>query len=217
MKKSNENLQKDLYLSYEGTYQGQKNAKMLLSLVKSRLHEPILDIGAGDGSLMIRLKALGRNAVEGIDLAPAVDFVREGSITELPYPSKSFRTIFCTEVIEHLDKEQSIAGLEEVFRVLQPGGVIVATVPDREVMARNNVVCPYCNNGFHRYGHHQAFDKEKICALFAKCGFKVKVVNAYALGAMSVVPFGRFFNFLFKKLNFESVAITLVIVAEKPQ
>lgn len=216
MDDNGEKYQKELYLAYDGPYQGKKTAGVLLPLVKRFLREPILDVGAGDGALVVRLRDLGFQVVEGIDLAPAADFIREGSVTCLPHNNESFLSVFCAEVIEHLNVEQSVNGLKEVFRVLRPGGRIIVTVPDREIMSRNHVACPYCSQEFHRYGHHQVFDSQKIAQLLTKCGFKVQSVKAYALGAMAVVPLGRLFNFIFRRLNFESVAITLVVVAEKP-
>lgn len=216
MDDSSEKYQKELYLAYDGPYQGKKTAGVMLPLVKRFLCEPILDAGAGDGALIVHLRSLGFQAVEGVDLAPAADFIQEGSVTCLPFEGDSFRTVFCTEVVEHLQMEQSVKGLKEIFRVLRPGGLVIVTVPDREAVVRNQVVCPYCNQKFHRYGHHQVFDNKKISQLLTECGFKVRSVKPYALGAMAVVPLGRFLNFVFRRLNFESVAVTLLAVAEKP-
>jgi 2-polyprenyl-3-methyl-5-hydroxy-6-metoxy-1,4-benzoquinol methylase len=216
MNDSSEKYQKELYLAYDGPYQGKKTSSILLPIIKRFVCEPILDVGAGDGALIVQLRNLGFQAVEGIDLAPAADFIREGSVTCLPFNDDSFRTVFCAEVIEHLQTDQSVDGLSEILRVLRPGGRVIVTVPDREVMARNHVVCPYCSQGFHRYGHHQVFDNQKISELLTECGFKVRSVKSYALGAMAVVPMGRLLNFVFRRLNFESVAVTLVAVAEKP-
>lgn len=49
------------------------------------------------------------------------------SITELPFENDSFDLILCLDVLEHL--ENDLAALEELKRVLRPGGLIILSVP----------------------------------------------------------------------------------------
>jgi SAM-dependent methyltransferase len=54
-------------------------------------------------------------------------FFFRGSITSIPVSDDKFDLILCTEVLEHiLDHEQA---LDELARVLQPGGWLLITVP----------------------------------------------------------------------------------------
>lgn len=50
-----------------------------------------------------------------------------GSLTELPYPDASFESCLCTEVIEHIPDHAKAAA--ELARVLKPGGLLLASVP----------------------------------------------------------------------------------------
>jgi SAM-dependent methyltransferase len=50
-------------------------------------------------------------------------------------------------------------GLKEIRRVLVPGGVLIGTVPYHENLAESEVLCPRCNEKFHRWGHQQSFDE----------------------------------------------------------
>ena len=46
----------------------------------------------------------------------------------LPFPDESFRCVLCSQVIEHVPKESPI--LDELCRVLKPGGRLVLGTPD---------------------------------------------------------------------------------------
>jgi len=51
----------------------------------------------------------------------------EGDITNLQFPSDTFDTVICTEVLEHLPNPE--LALQEINRVLKSGGRIITTVP----------------------------------------------------------------------------------------
>jgi ubiquinone/menaquinone biosynthesis C-methylase UbiE len=103
-------------------------------------HDHILDIGCGCGSLLMYLhKRIGfRVTMEGIDVSPMmVDLaerevrrtglagkirIRQGRATELPYIPEMFNVVLSTYVVKHLSDEALCAMLEEVHRVLNPGG-----------------------------------------------------------------------------------------------
>jgi O-antigen biosynthesis protein len=78
--------------------------------------------------------------VTGIDLAddvvdaaraavPEASFVT-GDVRALPFADDSFDLAVCFEVIEHVDEQE--ATLDELRRVLAPGGVLVVSSPNRE-------------------------------------------------------------------------------------
>ena len=96
-----------------------------------------LDLGCGSG---VYLEVLGKicERVTALDLAgayvrqalaqhPAADGV-QGSATSLPFRAESFDVVLATEVIEHLVRPTVL--LDEVQRVLRPGGVAVLTTPN---------------------------------------------------------------------------------------
>jgi len=111
--------------------------KKILSIGSS---DRILDIGCGCGSLLIYLyKKIGfRVPVEGLDVSPAMVAlaereikksglegkirIRQGRGTELPYEDETFEVGLSTYLLKHLSDEALILMLEEVKRVLRPGG-----------------------------------------------------------------------------------------------
>jgi len=107
----------------------------------------ILDAGCGRGETLLACARAGAE-VAGIDYsASAVDLTREslaefpgadirqGSVTDLPWPDASFDRIQFSDVIEHLDPPQTVPALREFRRVLRPGGyLLVHTAPNRLFM-----------------------------------------------------------------------------------
>jgi SAM-dependent methyltransferase len=50
-----------------------------------------------------------------------------GDALQLPFPSNTFDRIIASEVLEHVSDDQ--VALNEIYRVLKPGGTLAATVP----------------------------------------------------------------------------------------
>ncbi|HSK98162.1 MAG TPA: class I SAM-dependent methyltransferase, partial [Euzebyales bacterium] len=70
--------------------------------------------------------ALADRAREEPDVAARVSFLG-ASAAALPFADDSFDTVLLGEILEHLDKPEAV--LDEVARVLAPGGVVAITVP----------------------------------------------------------------------------------------
>lgn len=49
--------------------------------------------------------------------------------TKLPYSNKSFDSVVCISVIEHIDNNQDSKVIQEIWRVLKPGGIVIFTFP----------------------------------------------------------------------------------------
>ena len=207
---------KQKFSQQEAIYQGDLVSKVLYKIVRKYVRDAILDVGAGTGALLTTLQSYGHRRVQGIDLCPKVDFVAPGSITALDFADASFSTVFCTEVLEHLTDEQISCGLQEMHRVLVGNANLIVTVPYNENLAFEIIVCPECRHTFHSRGHIQTFAPGRMEAILGQHGFRPVFSKVYALGAMAKLPLGRFANFIFKRLQYRSIAKTLVIVAQKP-
>ena len=67
----------------------------------------------------------------GLALEPAHDREIKHNLTDpLPYPDASIAKIQAQDVLEHLPFEKVAAVLDEIYRVLQPGGTFRLSVPD---------------------------------------------------------------------------------------
>lgn len=82
--------------------------------------EKVLHIGSGNKRLP------GVTTVDILDL-PGVDIVHDLDVIPWPFKDNEFDLIFTHSVFEHL--EDQVALMEEMARVLKPGGRIIITVP----------------------------------------------------------------------------------------
>ena len=149
---------------------------------KTTPHSPvrILNIGVGNGWLERECKTFGwdvysldpdsaaAKSVSSQDIRPTT-----GTAELLPFKDSCFDIVFCSEVLEHLDDKQIGPATQEIARVLKAGGLMVGTVPFREDLNENMVVCPCCGEYFHRWGHHQSFDKPAMRQLLETAGLRV--------------------------------------------
>ena len=109
---------------------------------------PILDAGCGTG---LNLRHLPEGST-GVDINPRnVELLQtrlpnhtivEGDVEALPFADGSFGTVLCTEVIEHIPDPS--AALAEYRRVLQPGGVLIGSVPARSAIWKLRFLSSTC-------------------------------------------------------------------------
>ncbi|WP_051234156.1 class I SAM-dependent methyltransferase [Butyrivibrio sp. NC3005] len=71
----------------------------------------------------------------------------------LPYEDNRFDLITCTECIEHILPEHIDGVLDEIYRVLKPGGRFLITTRNEENFAFSELCCLECNTIYHRVGH----------------------------------------------------------------
>jgi SAM-dependent methyltransferase len=209
--------QKAIYGNYAGKYHGEKIGKLFNFIVGKYIKDEILDVGAGDGSLIKSLRNNGFNRIIGIDLEPRNEIVLRGDICNLNFDDNSFETITLTEVFEHLTIDQIETGLNEIKRVLRKDGHLIITVPFKENPNQNTVCCPNCKINFHRYGHEQFFNNEKdIIDILNKNKFDIVWMKPYSMGPMAAYPILKYFNFIYKKLShLDAFSQTLFIVCKK--
>jgi predicted SAM-dependent methyltransferase len=115
----------------------------------------------------------------------------------LPIPDGSFAYVFGEHVIEHLSERAGYRLLDQLHRILRPGGVLRLTTPDlRKCISlyedRNAVVshaeyaryldavtgkrheraCQVFNDLMHRWGHRYIYDEEDLRAKLIAAGFR---------------------------------------------
>ena len=99
-----------------------------------------------------------------------IDYVSD--VTSIPVPDASFDVVLCTEVLEHVP--EPVRALEEMARVLRPGGRLLITAP----------LC----SGLHElpYHYYGGMSKQWYVHFMPRCG----------LALCEIVPNGGFFKLL---------------------
>ena len=89
----------------------------------------LLDAGCGEGVFVEKLSSLGYRVV-GIDKHYSSDLVQQGDLLDIPFAPETFEVVFCLDVIEHLDLLIQEKALDEISRVLKPGGRAIISLPN---------------------------------------------------------------------------------------
>lgn len=89
----------------------------------------ILDAGCGEGLLVEEFRAQGFQ-IEGLDLNYESEYVRLGSVLDMPYADGSIDIILLLDVFEHLAYADQPIALAEICRVLRGGGRLIASIPN---------------------------------------------------------------------------------------
>jgi SAM-dependent methyltransferase len=97
-----------------------------------------LESGVGRGGLLLDV-GCGMRPYESLFRqyhvrTVGLDVTKDGSVADvvadakrLPFDQDAFELVLCSEVIEHLDDYDGV--IEEIARVLQPGGILIITWP----------------------------------------------------------------------------------------
>ncbi len=133
----------------------------------------LLDVGCGDGRLVLRIREKLGGLVVGFDLstvalANVADPKCCGSADWLPFANRSFEVLLATEILEHVPHALYSRVLEELVRVADR--YIVITVPNGENLNEVSARCGACGSRFHVWGHVRSYTPDVLEALFV--GFK---------------------------------------------
>lgn len=109
----------------------------LFNLFELKKGMKLLEPGCGRGDFLSNFKKLDLD-VEGVDISSeSLNFDNDLKIKlcdiekeKLPFSNDTFDVVFSKSFIEHLSKPEKY--LEEAFRVLKPGGILLTLVPDWE-------------------------------------------------------------------------------------
>jgi SAM-dependent methyltransferase len=147
---------------------------------------PVLDLGAGSGRLVMRLRSAGYKVV-GIDrLANGPgSFLVRGEATLLPFPDSVFSAILLFDLLEHCDEQ---AVLQEVRRVLRPQGRVILTVPAFPGLWSYRDVAA---------GHLRRYSGKSLRRTLQAAGFQLLELRYYQFVLFPVFAASRFWGRLF--------------------
>ena len=127
-----------------------RNSYEVLTQVVQGQHEPVLDLACGDGYLLELLRP--KHACLGVDrnvaelnaavgrLGTAVPLVRADAV-ELPVASSALGAVLCHFALMLLQPLEDV--LDEIARVLHPGGLLAAVLPAEPLVEAANPITAF--------------------------------------------------------------------------
>lgn len=206
------------------------------------LNSKVLDGGCGLGHWTLYFNSLGHQSV-GIDISrptvehlsnlfPDCEFVY-GDIRELPFADETFNLYFSWGTFEHFEEGMERV-LKEAFRVLKPGGYVLASVPfdnlRHQFRRRSRPKFPVNPQLDPNVFYQWRFTEQEIVREFTQRGFVVDAIvplhKEQGASRMLTIDFGIArgsrlqaygAKLLAKVLPSSFVAHMLMVVAQKPQ
>jgi SAM-dependent methyltransferase len=156
----------------------QTNHQIIIALLKKYATKSsklkILDAGCGTGLLLQKLSVFGQ--AQGVDISPeALKFCRlrhvkaqRASLTKLPFKDKTFDVVVSVDVLYHLQISSDLKALQELRRVLKPGGILIMRLPANKWLKLVH----------DRHVHtRQRYTTDEVRQKLTTAGFKVRKVS----------------------------------------
>jgi len=189
-----------------GGYQEFKNrivtpwTQFAFNVCGCKVGDKVLDIGCGRGE-MLKLCAQNKIEVLGIDYSKAALLIAQKALEQniktrlvkanavnIPFSDSEFDAVFMMDIIEHLYPDELNYSLQEVSRVLKPGGrLVVHTVPNlnyylyvypvfRKLMkiAGKDIPKDPRERVYHGHVHVNEQNMKSLKGILARNGFQVR-------------------------------------------
>jgi len=137
---------------------------------KFQINYPVLDIGGFDGSF---LECAGVDEATIIDLIekqnPKYNYIKADISKRLPEINEKFKTIFITEVLEHLRNPLYLMG--QVFDLLHDNGVCYISVPYTILETKKHSI------GEWDLGHVTRWKLKELINQMSMIGFESEIIQ----------------------------------------
>lgn len=202
--------------SFDGSY-----SRLNFIAKKFKKENRVLNIGVGAGIFEKIAKKEGidvysldpsEKAIQRLESLLGSGKAKAGYSQNIPYEDSYFDGVVMSEVLEHLNDETISATLAEVVRVLKLNGKFIGTAPYKENLSEQIIVCPKCDEKFHRWGHLQTFDETRIANLLKGTFRKAKTDPMMFISWRALNWKGRIFavfSFLMYKFRLKKSGLNL--------
>lgn len=155
----------------------------------------VLDIGTRDGALFQRLKQIR----VGVGIDPIVPRVIRranyillpGSFPEALQPGEAFDIVTMLAVIEHMEASLRSGIAELCARQLNPGGLLILTVPSRKVDCILAVLKKLRLIDGQNIEEHHGFDPEATPDIFPPPHFRLRHHSTFQMGLNHLYVFQK--------------------------
>lgn len=165
-----------LTLGNEGRFR-----QRLAELARLEGGQSVLDVGCGTGALAIAAKGFVGAGGDVTGMDPSTEMVARakrkaaragvearfdvGTIETLPFSGATFDTVLSSLMLHHLSDDGLQKGIEEITRVLKPGGRFLAVDIGGTEGKRHGP--------FLRMGNHADFDLDKLAPALESAGLRI--------------------------------------------
>src|SRR3990167_2046661 len=158
-----------------------------------RYSDKVLDVGCGTGfvsQLFPNFDITGIDISDGMLERNQYKWVK-ASAESIPFPDNYYDFVVCRSLLHHLDEPSE--GLEEMFRVLKPGGSFVCWDPN------HNIVYETIRHIFQhtdRFSHlHKSFNDKELFSMIEEAGFGINERKYIGYLAYPSLGFPEIINF----------------------
>ena len=178
----------------------EENLERILKFCSDKIQGRVLDVGCGDGFLTAQiLQRFNLKNVYGLDISSkAVDLARlkhpeikfqQGALNHIPEETNSIDSVTMIEVIEHLVDIEGT--LKELFRVMKPGGILLITTTDFNLLKQIIIAIFFFEKYFYPTNPHiRFFKKSTLADILSKNGFSI-IKYAWNGDYLKIMPKGQ--------------------------
>jgi len=187
----------DEYLASEPDPAFARRAKIIIENLEISGSEKVLDVGCGRGFYLkilkgafpkLRLFGIEINEkyldIAGRSLAGKSVVLTLADAIDLPFKNNSFDRIIASEIIEHIKGDEK--AVSEIYRTLKPGGVVIASVPNKDYPLLWDPLNWFLERFFKIHlppriwwlagiwaDHQKLYSEKELEKLFQKVGFEI--------------------------------------------
>lgn len=147
----------------------------------------ILDLGSACGDNFAFAGHFG--SVVGIDLSPTairicrdkgISSIVQGDAQALPFDDQSFDVVIALDIFEHLPDDR--LAIRETFRVLKPGGILIANVP---------AFMSLFSAHDQAFNHLRRYQERELIEKLRTCGFETSTRSYWSFFIFPLVYLNR--------------------------
>lgn len=168
-----------------------ESGKQAAMLLKKYVNENsvVLDVGCGIGRIM-KFLAPYVGELHGVDVSLEMIELAKKELSDIPnvflhltngvdlkiFPENTFDFVYSFITLQHLEKEDAYVYMEEIYRVLKPGGKAFLGFPNLFSKAYWNDFLHHCSSIKSRLPSRvRVYTPNEVCFKLRKAGFKTRL------------------------------------------
>jgi SAM-dependent methyltransferase len=190
---------------YKKSLKKKEKIDLLLNSLSGLQGKLCLEVGCARGTVSHFLRNAGGTwfhaDTDRSNVAGAMAFVKHGVLqippNVLPFADSTFDVIVSLDYLEHVHDDTS--AMNELFRVLKPGGQLLISTPTTGPTFMLNKIKPAIGLTLDKYGHvREGYDLKDLSGRLKAQGYDIKTESTYSRFFTEFIEMG--INFAFVKI-----------------